>query len=307
MGTDRDTNSLGTFLRASRARITPEQAGLELYSDRRRVDGLRREELAMLAGVSSSYYTRLEQGQSRNASTQVLDALASALHLNATERAYLKALASDGGRSVTVKRPPTESADHAMLELLDTVPTVPALVLGRRSDVLAWNRLGHALLAPHHSFDAPESATTRPNMASLVFLDIDTRELYVDWRAKSRAVVGNLRLAAGAHPDDPVLASLIGSLSMASAEFAALWADNRVQPCATASYELQHPLVGRFTITQQTLRSIDAPDQTFVTHTAPRGSAAAEALTLLAQLAGDSEHAHDSFVSQPREPAPDSV
>jgi len=124
-------------------------------------------------------------------------------------------------------------------------------------------------------------------MASLVFLDRETRELYTDWRSKCRAVAGNLRLAVGLHPDDTLLAALIGTLSMASTTFGRYWADHRVQACATAVYELHHPLVGDLTVTQQTLRSIERPDQTLITHTTPIGSPSAEALKLLAQIIGD--------------------
>jgi transcriptional regulator with XRE-family HTH domain len=287
MTLDDGADTLGAFLQASRSRITPEEAGLILYGDRRRVSGLRREELAMLAGVSSSYYARLEQGQSRNASPQVLEAIASALHLNDAERLHLRRLGERSNRRPQPERTAREVADPALSQLLESVGDLPALVLGRRSDVLAWNPVGHALLAGHLRFDAPSSQQTRPNMAALVFLDADTQELYVDWRSKSRAVVGNLRLVVGLHPDDPALASLVGSLSIASATFGSLWADQRVQACATAEYEIHHPLVGDLTVTQQTLRSIDHPDQTLVTHTAPKGSASAEALQLLAQLVGN--------------------
>ncbi|GEL99190.1 helix-turn-helix transcriptional regulator [Cellulomonas terrae] len=280
-----ESGPLGEFLQASRARISPAEAGVTLYGDRRRVPGLRREELAMLAGVSSSYYTRLEQGQSRHASPQVLDALATALRLDDAERAHLHRLAASGGRRRPARKPPVERADPALLELLAALGDVPALVLGRRSDVLAWNPVGHALLASHLP-----AVGSRPNMATLVFLDPETRDLYADWRAKAGAVVGNLRLVAGAHPDDAALALLVGSLTVASPEFASLWADHRVRPCATAQYELRHPLVGRLVVTQQTLRSVEHPDQTLVTHTTPAGSTSAEGLTLLTQLvlgAGD--------------------
>ena len=151
--------SLGAFLQASRARITPDEAGLTLYGDRRRVPGLRREELAMLAGVSVSYLTRLEQGQSRGASLHVLDALAAALHLDDAERQHLRRLAEHLSRRTAPKRPAAEVADPALAELLRSVDDVPALVLGRRSDVLAWNPLGHALLGGHLDADAPAVST----------------------------------------------------------------------------------------------------------------------------------------------------
>lgn len=286
MSDPHEKNELGAFLRASRARITPAQAGLTLYGDNRRVQGLRREELAMLAGVSSSYYTRLEQGQANGASAQVLNALAAALLFTDDERAHLHTLAShhDGTIRARVIRG-AESADSALLELIDSMPDIPAMVLGRRSEVLAWNRAGQVLLAPHLDVDAPLHPRTRPVLAELVFLDPAFRALYADWPAKSRAVVGDLRLAVGNYPDDAALASLIGMLSMKSPEFARLWADNRVQARSTAVYELRHPLVGSLTLTKQSLQSPGAPAQVLVTHTAPAGSASREGLALLHHVA----------------------
>jgi len=280
-----DPGELGAFLKACRARVQPEDLGLTSYGGRRRVAGLRREELAQLAGVSSSYYARLEQGQSRHASPQVLDAIAAALDLTAPEREHLHALAASAGRRRAARPATVEHPDPALLELLEAMPQVPALILGRRGDVLAWNPMGHALLAGNQDRDAVSVPGRRVNMTELVFLDPETRELYADWDRKARAVVGNLRLVAGAHPGDPALAALIGRLTMASAEFSALWADHRVQACATARYELRHPLVGDLTVTQQTLRSIEQPAQTLVTCTTPAGSASAEALTMLAHVA----------------------
>jgi transcriptional regulator with XRE-family HTH domain len=288
--TDPDHGGLGAFLKACRARVQPEDLGLTSYGGRRRVPGLRREELAQLAGLSPSYYARLEQGQSRHASPQVLDAIAAALDLTAPEREHLHTLAATTGRFRAVRPAPVEHADPALLELLDAMPQVPALILGRRSDVLAWNAMGHALLAANQDRDAPAVPGRRVNMAELVFLDPDTRELYADWDRKARAAVGNLRLVAGAHPGDPALASLVGRLTMTSPEFAALWSDHRVQACATARYTLRHPQLGELTVTQQTLRSIERPDQTLVTCTAPAGTASAEALAMLAHIAYPSPH-----------------
>jgi transcriptional regulator with XRE-family HTH domain len=283
-----ETNQLGMFLRASRARVTPEQAGMTLYGDNRRVAGLRREELAMLAGVSVSYYTRLEQGQASGASAQVLNALAAALLLDDDERAHLHTLA---GNQAGTLRPHAsrgvESADPAFVELIDSMPDIPAMVLGRRSEVLAWNQLGHVLLTPHLGYDAPQHPQLRPVLAELVFLDPVMRTLYVDWAAKSRAVVGDLRLAVGAYPDDAGLASLIGMLSMKSPDFARLWADNRVQARNTAVYEMRHPLVGPLTLTKQSLHSPGANGQVLVTHTAPVDSASREALMLLRHAVPD--------------------
>lgn len=251
------------------------------YGERRRVPGLRREELALLAGVSASYYTRLEQGQSSSASAEVLDAIAGALRLDESERRHLHDLARADRRRPRDRRPAPERVTEAAGQLLDVLADVPAIVLGRRTDVLAWNRLGHALFAGHLDFDAPKTPAGRPNMARLVFLDSHTHELYADWPGKARAVVGNLRLVAGQHPDDAALYALVGELSAKSAEFASLWADHRVKACAVAAYEMRHPLVGTLTVIQQTLSS--GPSPAVVVATTEPGSPSRAALTLLGQ------------------------
>ncbi|MFI6170620.1 helix-turn-helix domain-containing protein [Nocardia sp. NPDC051052] len=274
---------LGDFLQARRARLRPEDVGLRETGPRRRVSGLRREELAQLAGVSVSYYARLEQGMSRGASAEVLDAVARALLLDDHERAHLDRLADAARHLPRVRRPRPEKLVDETRDLLRAVDGVPALVLGRRTDVLAWNTLGHALLAGHLDFHSPDDPARRPNMSRLVFLDPHCRELYADWKRKARAVVGNLRIAVGKHPDDPLLAELIGELTMKSPEFVTLWGDHRVTPCDAASYELHHPVVGAMTVTQQTLSIARAPDQALIVCTTPAGSPAEEALALLRQ------------------------
>lgn len=248
------------------------------YGGRRRVPGLRREELALLAGVSASYYARLEQGQATNASPEVLDALSRALRLDAAERRHLSGLAA-GPRRPDVRRPPPERVDPAVHQLVAALGDVPALVLGRRLDVLAWNTAGHALFAGHLEPDSVDRPDRRPNMARLVFLDAHTRDLYVDWPAKARAVVATLRMTSGQHPTDPLLAALVGELAVRSPEFAARWADHRVKAGGTAAYAMRHPLVGTLTVTQQSLRTED--DQTVVVATTAPGSPSQAALTLL--------------------------
>lgn len=273
---------LGAFLQARRGQMSPEDVGLATFGERRRVRGLRREELAQLAGVSASYYTRLEQGQSLNASPQVLDALAEALRLEDLERDHLHALASGGKRRTGGRRPPPERVNAATTGLLAALGDSPAVVFGRRRDVLAWNAMGHALFAGHLAVDAPERPESRPNLARLVFLDAHTRELYGDsWPAKARTVVGNLRMTVGRHPDDPLLASLIGELSMNSSDFASMWANHNVRVYDVAEYHMSHPLVGAMTVTQQTLGA--GHEQHVVVVTAEAGSASHAALTLLAQ------------------------
>jgi transcriptional regulator with XRE-family HTH domain len=277
---------LGEFLQTRRAQVRPEQIGLPTYGERRRVPGLRREELAQLAGVSASYYTRLEQGVSLNASPEILDAIARALGLDQVETAHLHTLAEVGKRRPVRRRPPAERVTAATEALLAALGQTPAVVTGRRSDVLAWNRMGHALFAGHLEPSAPDRPRERPNMARLVFLDAHTRELYADWPSKARAVVGNLRLTVGLHPDDPLLAALIGELSMKSPEFAGLWADHRIQPCTVADYEMRHPVVGSLTLSQQTLLNPAVDDQSIVVAT-PVGPSDHAALSLLAQASVD--------------------
>ncbi|MFE0104560.1 helix-turn-helix domain-containing protein [Streptomyces sp. NPDC059009] len=277
---------LGAFLQARRTQLKPDDVGLRDFGPRRRVAGLRREELAQLAGVSVSYYARLEQGLSRGASTEVLDAIARALLLDDHERAHLGRLADASRHAPRLRRPRPERLADETRDLLRAVDGVPAIVLGRRTDVLAWNTLGHALLAGHLDFDAPQDPARRPNMSRMLFLDLHCRELYADWRRKARAVVGNLRVAVGRHPEDALLAELIGELTMNSPEFVALWGDHRVAPCDAASYDLRHPVVGSVTVTQQTLSIARSPDQSLIVCTTPAGSSSEEALALLGQAGG---------------------
>ncbi|MGW1727562.1 helix-turn-helix domain-containing protein [Streptomyces sp. NPDC002306] len=287
---------LGEFLQTRRAQLRPEDVGLRAFGEQRRVPGLRREELALLAGVSASYYSRLEQGLSSNASPQVLDALARALRLNDAERRHLHALADGAKARPTGRRPAPERASQAVRQLMDTLADVPAVVLGLHSDVLAWNRAGHTLFAGHLDFDGPDRRGRRPNMARLVFLDGHTRELYEDWPVKARAVVGTLRLASGRFPADPALASLVGELSLNSAEFAALWADHRVKADDTAVYRMRHPLVGSMTVTQQALRT--EQDQHVVIATTEAGSPSRAAVTLLVHAMADTRDRTEQAVEQ---------
>lgn len=279
------TGQLGEFLRARRGRLHPEDVGLARYGERRRVAGLRREEVAQLAGVSVSYYTRLEQGQSVNASEAILDALARALQLDVHEQAHLRELASQ--RVQPPRRPTAERVSTFTRDLLRSLDHLPVLVIGRRTDVLAWNALGHALLAGHLDFTSVDHPATRPNLARLLFLDPHTRDLYADWGRKVRTVVGSLRRAAGRYPDDALLSALIGELSVKSPEFVALWADHRVKPCEADSYDMRHPLAGSLTVTMQNLAITRDIDQSLCVVTTAEGSSSADALQLLAQSIQD--------------------
>ncbi|MEF3114780.1 helix-turn-helix transcriptional regulator, partial [Streptomyces chrestomyceticus] len=275
------TAELGNFLRTRRAGLQPEDVGLVSYGARRRVPGLRREELAQLAGVSVAYYTRLEQGQSHHASDGVLDALARALRLSPDERAHLRDLA----RPVRARRRPAvrpEKARPGTLQLLAALGDVPAVALGRRFEVLAWNPAGHALIAGHLDFDSPGRPLDRPNTQRLLFLDPHTRELYPDREAETRRAVAALRMAAGQRPDDQQLAGLIGELSMKSAEFSALWTRHAVSNCSFGVKSFHHPLVGAMELDFEMLQTPDASGQGLLMFTARAGSPSEAALRLLA-------------------------
>ncbi|WTS29527.1 helix-turn-helix transcriptional regulator [Streptomyces sp. NBC_00111] len=280
-------SELGEFLRTRRARLRPEAVGLPDYGGRRRVPGLRREELAQLAGVSAGYYTRLEQGQSPNASDAVLDAVSRVLQLDEAERAHLRSLARPQPKARRSRRP--EHLDRSAQMLIDSFRDTPALVIGRSSDILTWNRPAHALIAGQLPFDAPTRSGQRPNVARLVFLDEHTRELYADWRGKAKDTVADLRLTAGPSPDDPELTALIRELTLKSAEFASLWAAHPVHPCVPhRTREFRHPLIGTITLHNELLELPHTEGQRVAVFMAEQGSASAAALQLLTDLcAGD--------------------
>ncbi|GAA1917992.1 helix-turn-helix transcriptional regulator [Streptantibioticus ferralitis] len=278
---------LGEFLRSRRAGLRPQDVGLVPFGSRRRVPGLLREELAQLAGVSAAYYTRLEQGQSGNASDGVLDAIARALRLGEDETAHLRNLARP--RPARSRRAPgTQHARAGTRQLITAMRGVPAVVLDIRFDVLAWNPLGHALLAGHLDLAAPDRPADRPNLQRLLFLDPHTRELYPRREQETRRAVSSLRLIAGGAPDDRRLAELIGELTMKSPEFAALWSRHPVRNCAFGTKEFHHPLVGEVELAFEMLSLPDSA-QRLMTYSAAPGSAAEAALRLLA--AGTAEAA----------------
>lgn len=261
---------------------------MRTYGERRRVPGLRREELAQLAGVSAAYYTRLEQGLSRNASDGVLDALARALRLDADETAHLHALARPS-RAAAGRRPRAERVRPAVRTTLAAIGDVPAVLMGYRNDVLGWNPMGHALIFGHLPFDAPGHAEARPNMIKLIFCDPHMRELYADWKTKTLDAVAYLRLVSGQRPDDPRLASLIGELSVNSQEFARLWARRVVRQCRASVRGFRHPLVGGLTLNEEVMELVQDEGQRLVVFTAEPGSPSEAGLRLLAGLAAE-EH-----------------
>ncbi|WP_193046714.1 helix-turn-helix transcriptional regulator [Mycolicibacterium baixiangningiae] len=275
---DRNGTELAEFLSARRARLTPDDAGLDGAQVRRRVPGLRREELAQLAGVSVDYYTRLEQGRSRSASADVLDALATALQLTDAERQHLHQLGRPRPGRRT-RRPRPQRVDPATLRLLDLMDEVrsPAFVLGRRLDVLAHNRLAGALITEFRELAAPQR-----NQARFVFLDPHARELYADWRQVAADTVAMLRFDAGRYPDDEKLSTLVGELSIHSEEFRRWWSGHDVQRRTTGSKAYHHPLVGDLTVQYQALSPATDPDQILYVYTTEPGSPSETAMRLLA-------------------------
>jgi transcriptional regulator with XRE-family HTH domain len=276
-------SELGEFLRSRRARLRLEDVGLTDFGDRRRVPGLRREEIAQLAGVSVGYYTRLEQGQSPNASNAVLDAVARVLRLNDEEWVHLQHLTREKPKAR--RRPRPEQVRRAVRQMIQSFTGIPALVVGRRTDVLAWNRMAHGLLAGHLDFEAPNHSVTQPNLARLAFLDPHTRELYVDWKRKARDIVAYLRVSAARWPDDLKLTELVGELSVHSPEFAALWSLHPVRTCAHNTREYRHPLVGAVTLSDEMLELPGDEGQRVIVLNAEPDSASEAALKLLGGVA----------------------
>lgn len=276
---------LSEFLRSRRARLQPEDVGLPVFGRHRRVPGLRREELSQLAGVSVAYYTRLEQGNGRNVSAEVLDSIARALRLSDAERAHLTHLAKPKQHKKKPSSRP-QQVRAALLQLLDALEGVPAYVTGRRADILGWNRMAAAVFGDWGELSAHER-----NWARLVFLSPAYRELFTEWEVKASDIVSYLRMDAGCHADDPKLSALVGELSVKSAEFRRLWATHDVKEKGHGVKRLRHPLVGELVLSYETFRLPDDPEQTLITYHAEPGSPSAEALQLLASWGSDATEA----------------
>jgi len=274
------------FLTTRRAKISPDQAGLPTYGgDRRRVAGLRREEVALLAGISSEYYTRLERGNATGVSDSVIDGIAHALQLDEAERTHLLDLLRSAGTTRRPRRRPARQRVRPTVQrVLDSMVGMPGFVLNGRLDLLAANQLGVALFAPIYADPARP-----PNTARFLFLDPQATEFFGDWDTVANDTVALLRAEAGRDPYDRGLSDLIGELSTRSQEFRARWAAHHVRIHTSGVKRFHHPVVGDLELAFESFPLAADPSQSLLTYTAEPGSPSQDALRLLASWAGTND------------------
>jgi transcriptional regulator with XRE-family HTH domain len=268
----RRADGLGDFLKARRAQLSPQDVGLPEAGTRRKVAGLRREEVAQLAAISVDYLTRLEQGRVR-ASASVLVTLSRALRLDDDQQAYVYELA---GKTPLPRRRPAQQARPAMRRLLGQLTETPAVVLGRRLDILAWNAGATALFT-----DFARLPARRRNYVRLLFTDPVMRALHADWEHDARTVVASLRMEAAEDPDDPELAVLVGELSVQDADFRTWWATHQVAGGGYGTKHYRHPLVGDLTLDCDTWDSPDGSGQRLMIVSAEPGTPSHDRLRIL--------------------------
>ncbi|HEX4812301.1 MAG TPA: helix-turn-helix transcriptional regulator [Nonomuraea sp.] len=269
---------LADFLIARRAAVTAAEHNLPEPPYPRRVPGLRREEVAQLAGISTDYYTRLEQGRVRTASRPVLAAIGRALRLNEDQQRHLFQLANPG-----TPEQPVASEQHVTprtVQLLANLVDTPALVFGRYLDILAWNQLASGLLG-----DLAAMPAKHRNYVRMIFLDPQVRALQADWPSRAREAVSSLRMAAGAYPGQPRLQELVGELSVRDDDFRTWWSQHLVTVHPFGHSEVHHPIAGHFSLDWQALTSVDDQEQIIVLVTAPFGGPDHAALQRLAAWA----------------------
>jgi len=277
------------FLTSRRERISPAQAGLPAYRGNRRVKGLRREEVALLAGVSIDYYVRMERGNLTGASDSVLDGVANALQLDEAERAHLFDLARASQQSSPrQRRTRTSGVTDGIQQILDAMSDAPAWVRNARHDMLAANRLARALYAP------VLADPRRPaNNARFVYLDPAAREFFADWDRAADDIAAMLRSEAGSNPHDKQLIELIGELSTRSEEFRTRWAAHNVRFHRTGRKRLHHPVVGTLDLDFEAMEFPSHPGLTLLVYTAAAATPAADNLQLLASWAATAEQTGD--------------
>jgi transcriptional regulator with XRE-family HTH domain len=267
------------FLRSRRLRLSPEDAGLSAWGGNRRVKGLRREEVALLAGVSVEYYVRLERGNLGGASQSVLDSVANALQLDEAERAHLHDLARTSSTRVAAGRPARRRVRPPVQWLLDSMTGTAAYVRNARIDILATNTLGRALYAP--VFEMPG----RPNVARFVFLDPRSQDFFIEWSKVAGEAAALLRTLAGENPYDQGLTELVGELSTRSDLFRTLWAAHDVRQHRTGIKRFHHPLVGEMTLSYESMALAADPGLRLNAYVAEPDSPSAQAFSLLASWA----------------------
>jgi transcriptional regulator with XRE-family HTH domain len=282
----------GKFLKAMRSRLSPEDVGAGPTPGARRVPGLRREEVARLAGVSTDYYVRLEQGRNIHPSRTVLDAVSRALRLSSSEHAHMMDLLENCAGTPRSAGQPAQGVRPALRHLLEAVGDVPALVLGRRSDVLAGNGLAFLLFT-----DFPALPPAERNLTRWLILDPAARELFRDWKTVAAEAAGALRLDVGRHPNDALANQLVGELAVNSEHFRQWWAGHRVASRSAGTVRLHHPAVGDLELNFENLVLPDDSDQTLRVYSARPGSPSSDALALLGSLgaaAGEQPPLHPS-------------
>jgi len=272
-------NELGEFLKARRAELTPSDVGLH-GGQRRRVKGLRREEVALLAAISTEYYTRIEQGRLQ-ASAPLLDEIAQALRLNDAQRTYLFDLAAKERVRPSAYRE-RQQVDPQLQRMLDDLSASPAFVIGRCTDILGWNRLAAALWTDFGRYPVQERVFVR-----LLFTEPWMRELYVDWEEVTRLAIAQLRMESARYPDDQPLTALVEELSARDAQFRQWWTEHDVAMRGNGVKKLRHPVVGELTLDWNTLTCGTDPDQHIIVWNAEPGSASHDGLRFLASWAAE--------------------
>ncbi|MFG1814565.1 helix-turn-helix transcriptional regulator [Kribbella sp. NPDC049174] len=289
------------FISTRRDRISPEQAGLPVYGGaRRRVPGLRREEVALLAGISTEYYTRLERGNAIGVSDSVIDGIAHALQLDEAERTHLLDLLRTAATTRPPRRRPTGQRVRPTIQrILDSMSGTPALVLNGRLDILAANALGSALYSPAYAI-----AAEPPNNARFVFLDPQATDFFPAWDTVANDTVALLRAEVGRDPYDRQTSDLIGELSTRSDEFRTRWAAHNVRIHTTGVKLLHHPVVGDLELPFESFPLPSDPSQSLLTYTAEPGSPSQDALNLLASWSASTAAVEQHTSTGGPQPAP---
>ncbi|WP_129661638.1 helix-turn-helix domain-containing protein [Rothia uropygialis] len=292
MAGDTKMNELGTFLKTRRGELTPRDTGLPEGSGARRVAGLRREEVAQLASISLDYYTRIEQGRIK-VSAPVLNTLAEVMQMDADQRRYLFSLAEKP--STLAPRRTVQKVQPQLRRLLGDLMATPAIVMGRRMDILAWNDLAAVMMV-----DFGKVPQKHRNYVRILFTDPVMRALYADWESVAQTAVAQLRMEAAKYPDDPRLSSLVGELSVQDSQFSQWWAGRTVKSLTIGTKTLNHPAVGELVLDWDTLVEAHDAEQQLVVWTAPPESPTHEALRFLASwAAGDKTEQEEGHTAGP--------